>query len=54
MSKRNAAAEATLTLPGITRPVGRPRNPKALTNAQRQARHRAKVKAAISVTSNGN
>lgn len=36
MAKRNAAVEATLTLPGITRPVGRPRNPKALTNAQRQ------------------
>lgn len=42
MAKRNAAAEATLTLPGITRPVGRPRKPDAMTNAQRQARFRAR------------
>jgi hypothetical protein len=49
-AKRNAAVEATLPLPGITRPVGRPRKPGALTNAERQARFRAKTKAAISVT----
>ena len=42
MAKRNAAVEATLTLPGITRPVGRPRKPDALSNAQRQAVHRRK------------
>lgn len=54
MPKRNAAIEATLTLPGITRPVGRPRKPDALTNAQRQARFRARKAAAISVTRNGN
>lgn len=54
MRKRNAAVEATLTLPGITRPVVRPRKPDALTNAQRQARFRARKAAAISVTRNGN
>lgn len=52
---RNRAIDATLTLPGITRPVGRPRKADALTNAQRQKlwRQRQKV-AAISVTRNGN
>lgn len=35
-AKRNAAVEATLALPGIKRPVGRPRKPDALTNAERQ------------------
>lgn len=55
MAKRNAAVEVTLTLPGITRPVGRPRKPDALTNAQRQQAFRARRKAAaISVTRNGN
>lgn len=55
MAKRNAAVEATLTLPGITRPVGRPRKPDALTNAQRQQAFRARRKAAaISVTRNEN
>jgi hypothetical protein len=55
MSKRNAAVEATLTLPGITRPVGRPRKPGALTGAQRQKLYRQRQKAAaISVTRNGN
>lgn len=42
MAKRNAAIEATLTRPGITRPVGRPRKPDALTSAQRQAAYRAR------------
>lgn len=36
MRKRNAAVDATLTLPGISRPVGRPRKADALTNADRQ------------------
>lgn len=36
MAKRNAAVDATLPLPGITRPRGRPRKPDALSNAQRQ------------------
>jgi hypothetical protein len=55
MKKRNAAIEATLTLPGITRPAGRPRKPNAMTNAQRQAAYRLRQKAGlISVTRNGN
>lgn len=54
MAKRNAAVESTLTLPGIARPVGRPRKPGALTNAQRQKAFRLRRKAqAITVTSNG-
>lgn len=65
-AKRNFAIDATLTLPGITRPVGRPRKPGALTNAQLQARFRARVRLSmceaeslicgesISVTRNGN
>lgn len=52
---RNRAIDATLTLPGITRPVGRPRKPDALSGAQRQKRYRQRQKAlAISVTRNGN
>lgn len=43
MVKRNAAVDATLTLPGIKRPVGRPRKPGALTGAQRQASFRLKA-----------
>ena len=66
MSKRNSAIDATLTLPGITLPVGRPRKPGAFNNAQRQARFRARVRLSmceaesnicgesISVTRNGN
>lgn len=55
MAKRNAAVEATLTLPGITRPVGRPRKPDALSNAQRQKLFRQRQKlASVSVTRNGN
>lgn len=55
MAKRNAAVEASLTLPGITRPVGRPRKPDALTGAQRQKALRDRRKASlISVTRNGN
>ncbi|MDR1994036.1 hypothetical protein [Azonexus sp.] len=53
--KRNAAVEATLPLPGISRPVGRPRKPDALTPAQRAKRYRQRQKAAaISVTRHGN
>lgn len=52
---RNRAIDATLTLPGISRPVGRPRKPGALTGAQRQKLYRRRQKAAlISVTRNGN
>jgi len=55
MAKRNAAVEATLFLPGIVRPVGRPRNPDALTPAQRAKRYRDRKSAgAISVTRHGN
>lgn len=43
-AKRNAAIDATLPLPGITRPVGRPRSPDAMTNAQRQAAYRKRHK----------
>jgi len=39
-TKRDKAVEATLALPGIKRPVGRPRKPGALTNAEKQARFR--------------
>jgi len=44
MAKRNAAADATLPLPGITRPVGRPRKPDAKSNAERQKAYRARHK----------
>lgn len=44
MTKRNAAIDATLPLPGITRPVGRLRKPNAMTNAQRQAAYRKRHK----------
>lgn len=55
MAKRNAAVDATLTLPGIKRPVGRPRKPGALTGAQRMKAYRLRQKAAaISVTRDGN
>jgi hypothetical protein len=37
---RNRAIDATLTLPGIKRPVGRPRKPNALNGAQRQKLYR--------------
>lgn len=42
--KRDAAKEATLPLPGVVRPVGRPKKPDALSNAERQRRFRAKTK----------
>lgn len=42
--KRDAAKEATLPLPGVSRPAGRPRKPDALSNAERQRRYRAKHK----------
>lgn len=53
---RNRAVDATMTLPGIVRPVGRPRKANALTGAERQRRYRLRQKQvkAISVTSNGN
>jgi hypothetical protein len=52
---RNRAIDATLSLPGIPRPVGRPRSPQALTGAERQKRYRQSRKAMrISVTRNGN
>jgi hypothetical protein len=55
MTKRNRAIDATATLPGISRPVGRPRKPDALTGAERQKLWRKRQKAvAISVTRNGN
>lgn len=59
MAKRNAAVEATLTLPGVTRPVGRPRKPDALSNSQRQKAFRDRKKSpaghtGISVTCNEN
>jgi len=37
---RNGAVDATLSLPGVSRPRGRPRTGKALTSAQRQALYR--------------
>lgn len=52
--KRNRAIDATLTLPGITRPVGRPRKPDALTGAQRSKLYRNHLKASrISVARDG-
>jgi hypothetical protein len=43
---RNRAVDATLTVPGITRPVGRPRKADALTNAERQKLFRQRNKGA--------
>ena len=42
MKPRNAAQDATLPLPGIPKKAGRPRKPGALSNAERQRRHRQK------------
>lgn len=42
MARRNLAQEATLTLPGITRPVGRPRTGCAKTAAERMRAYRAR------------
>ena len=50
--KCDASIDATLTLPGVTRPVGRPRKPDAKTPAQRSRLYRQKK--AISVTRHGN
>lgn len=44
MAKRDFAKDATLTLPGITRPVGRPRSGTAKTAAQRMRAYRARRK----------
>lgn len=38
--KRDLAKDATLSLPGITRPVGRPRTGKAKTSAERMRAYR--------------
>jgi hypothetical protein len=54
MSARNRAIDATLTLPGVVRPVGRPRKADALTGAQRQKRYRQRHRFVITVTRNGN
>ena len=43
-AKRDATKDANLTLPGIVRPVGRPRKADALSNAERQNRFRARHK----------
>lgn len=43
-TKRNAAIEATLPLPGMSRSVGRPRKADAKTGAQRQAAYRKRHK----------
>lgn len=52
---RNRAIDATLTLPGISRPVGRPRKHDALTNAERCKRYLARRKAsAIAMSQHGN
>lgn len=40
MAKRDLSKDATLTLPGITRPVGRPRTGKAKSAAERMAAYR--------------
>ena len=50
--RRNRAVDATIPLPGIPRPVGRPRKPDALSNAERQRLWRKRQRA-ISVTRNG-
>lgn len=42
--KRNSAIDATLPLPGVTRPVGRPRKSNAMSNAERQAAYRKRHK----------
>lgn len=45
-TEKNRAVDFTLTLPGITRPRGRPRTGTAKTSAQRMAELRARRKAA--------
>lgn len=42
MARRKLAQDATLTLPGITRPVGRPRTGCAKTAAERMRAYRAR------------
>ena len=42
MARQNLAQDATLTLPGITRPVGRPRTGCAKTAAERMRAYRAR------------
>lgn len=42
MARRDLAKDATLTLPGITRPVGRPRTGCAKTAAERMQAYRAR------------
>lgn len=45
MARKNGAADATLALPGIPRPVGRPKSGKAKTAAERMRAYRARRKA---------
>jgi hypothetical protein len=52
--KRDASIDATLTLPGVTRPVGRPRKPDALTNAEVCRRYRRKHGNVISLSQQEN
>lgn len=49
MARRNLAQDATLTLPGITRPVGRPRTGCAKTAAERMRAYRARRAAQANV-----
>lgn len=42
MARRDLAKDATLTLPGVTRPVGRPRTGCAKTAAERMQAYRAR------------
>ena len=60
---RNKAVLLTLALPGVPRPVGRPRKADALSNAERQKLFRRRIAAMkkilaegnrVSVTRNGN
>jgi hypothetical protein len=52
--KRDRAVDATLWLPGIKRPVGRPPKADVLSNAQRQKKWRKRRKELISVMRNEN
>lgn len=43
-AKRDKSVDATLPLPGVSRPVGRPRKPDAKSNAERQRAYRKRHK----------
>lgn len=45
MARKNGAVDATLPLPGVSRPVGRPRTGKAKTPAERMRAYRERRKA---------